>query len=389
MKGIEIMGKENVKLRNSNLELLRIILMFSVVMHHLVLASGLEQYYDLSNNTLNTILLQFAGAWGKTAINAYVLITGYFMCKSKLTWEKVLKLVLEIKFYEIVFYGVLVLTGYLPFSPMGVFKLVFSIGMNVNHSFTASFVAFYLFIPFFNKLINCLDKKEFQRLLVLLLIVFTGIGTFLSNFAVFSHLAWYSVLYFIAAYIRNYPSDWTESRRLNKYLFWISFGFAYISIVMLDFINIKFGIDINCYYLIMNSHKILALLISLFIFLWFKNIEIPYNRWINLVASTTFGVLLIHTNHEAMNKLIWNDCLHVTDIIEYNPIALIAYVFMGTAVVFIVCMLIDLVRINAFETPFFTIIHRDKCKIENYVLKLGNGGKQKVEQLISKMKLLL
>ena len=25
------------------------------------------------------------GIWGKTAINAYVLITGYFMCKSQMT----------------------------------------------------------------------------------------------------------------------------------------------------------------------------------------------------------------------------------------------------------------------------------------------------------------
>lgn len=45
------------------------------------------------------------GGWGKTTINAYVLITGYFMCKSQMTWRKLAKLVLEIKFYDVIFFS--------------------------------------------------------------------------------------------------------------------------------------------------------------------------------------------------------------------------------------------------------------------------------------------
>lgn len=357
---------ERIDKRNSNLELLRIILMLSVVMHHCIFASGIEQYYDLDNNAVNTVLMQFAGAWGKTAINAYVLITGYFMCKSSLTWKKVLKLFLEIKFYEIIIYIIFCLLGIGGGVTLkSIFKLMFSIGLNINHSFTASFVVFYLFIPFYNKLINSMSKNEFIRLLLLMITVFTGVGTFLSNFEVFSHLTWYTVLYFIAAYIRNYPNQWSESRKLNKILFFISFISAYASIYAIDIFNKRIGIDVNPYYFVMNSHKILALLISIFIFLWFKNMDIRQNKVINSIAATTFGILLIHTNSDTMSDLIWNKILHVTGIVSQSPLFLVGYILFATVIVFFACMIIDLIRIYAIENPFFRYIDKNTETIEN------------------------
>ena len=41
------------------------------------------------------------GAWGKTGINYFVLITSYFMCQSKIKWEKLLKLYIQIAFYTL------------------------------------------------------------------------------------------------------------------------------------------------------------------------------------------------------------------------------------------------------------------------------------------------
>lgn len=43
-------------------------------------------------------------------------------------------------------------------------------------------------------------------------------------------------------------------------------------------------------------------LLAVFAFLMFKNIQIPYNKGINTVAASTFGVLLIHANSDAMRK---------------------------------------------------------------------------------------
>lgn len=69
--------------RQSNLELLRIIAMLVIVMHHYVVNSGLIQViYDNPFN-FNSMLLLILGWGGKTAINCYIFITGYFMCKKR------------------------------------------------------------------------------------------------------------------------------------------------------------------------------------------------------------------------------------------------------------------------------------------------------------------
>lgn len=92
-----------MKERSSNLEILRIVAMLIIIAHHYVVNSGIVQLYDYSNITANMIFLQFFGFGGKMAINIFVLISSYFMCQYKLTWKKVLKLYLEVKFYAYCF----------------------------------------------------------------------------------------------------------------------------------------------------------------------------------------------------------------------------------------------------------------------------------------------
>ena len=93
------------KLRDSNLELFRILTMLLIVAHHYVVNSGLTSPDGpIVANPLATdsIFLLLIGAWGKIGINCFVLITGYFMCKSEITATKFVKLLFEIMFYKII-----------------------------------------------------------------------------------------------------------------------------------------------------------------------------------------------------------------------------------------------------------------------------------------------
>lgn len=102
------------KVRNSNLELYRILVMLLIVMHHYVVNSGLMALMEEDPLNPKSIFLYIVGMWGKTGINCFVLITGYFMCKSEITLRKFLKLLLEIEFYNIAiflfFYLLVILT---------------------------------------------------------------------------------------------------------------------------------------------------------------------------------------------------------------------------------------------------------------------------------------
>ena len=82
-----------VKARSSNIELFRIISMLMIVAHHYVVNSGLLDYIDakFALQFKDYFLLLF-GWGGKTGINCFVLITGYFMCESNITKKKFFKL---------------------------------------------------------------------------------------------------------------------------------------------------------------------------------------------------------------------------------------------------------------------------------------------------------
>lgn len=66
------------KERESNIELLRIVLMFSIILHHLTLHNNLIGI-DGINKNIAIILCGFA----KVAVNCFILIMGFFANKSK------------------------------------------------------------------------------------------------------------------------------------------------------------------------------------------------------------------------------------------------------------------------------------------------------------------
>lgn len=99
------------KERNSNIELYRIIVMFMIVAHHYLVNSGLIQVIENEPLTAKSAFFYVFGMWGKTGINCFVLITGYFMCRSKITLRKFLKLFLQIEFYNIVINLIFVFIG--------------------------------------------------------------------------------------------------------------------------------------------------------------------------------------------------------------------------------------------------------------------------------------
>lgn len=77
------LNMDSYKSRNSNIELLRILMMITIIAHHYVINSGITELYDFNNITGNMIFQQIFGFSGKTIINVFLLISGYFIVKHK------------------------------------------------------------------------------------------------------------------------------------------------------------------------------------------------------------------------------------------------------------------------------------------------------------------
>lgn len=343
--------------RSSNLELFRIIMMLSIIAHHLVANSGVMEQFDYSNITANMVFLQLFGFSGKTMINDFILITGYFMVKSKFSFNKVVRLYLEMKLYKFLVYLVLAILGYQDLGIKALIKTVFSVAYSAGVGFTGTFFILYLLIPFINKFVLTLNKTTYTLFLGIMITFFTVLSSFLMN-DTFSELGWYFVVYMIGGYIRLYPVKFFENRRVTGVSTLVVLALSYLSIIAIDVFNSKFNLNISPYFFVMNANKILALLLAVFMFSFFKNINIKSSKLINTISSTTFGVLLIHANSYSMRNFLWGTLLDIKG--HYTMQLLPLYSIVCVIAIYMVCVVIDLLRIKFVETPLFNKLA--KCK---------------------------
>ena len=337
-------------IRESNIELFRIITMLLIVAHHYVVNSGLTaangpiQADPLSGRSIFLLLF---GAWGKTGINCFVMITGYFMCKSQITAKKFAKLFCEIMFYQIIFYLVFLLSGYEPFSLKTLAKALIPV-THINADFKNCFLLFWLFIPFLNILINNLNERQHIKLILLSSFLYVVLGTL--HQVTMNYVSWFIVLYFIASYLRFYPKKCFDNTKMWGILAFCSVLISVISVVACTWLGTKIH-DRMYYAFVTDSNTFLAVTTGTFAFLFFKNIKMKYNKFINTVAASTFGVVLIHANSNAMREWLWKDTLD--NVGYYNSSIMPIHAIGSVICIFTVCVIIDIVRIKFLEKPFF------------------------------------
>ena len=354
------MNKNAIKgtVRDSNFELFRIILMLAIVIHHYVVNSGIVSVFDFNNITPNMIFLQFVGVFGKTGINCFVLITGYFMSKTEFRFTRFLKLYLEVKFYGFVIYTIFIISGYEAFEKKSFIKMVFSSLYGVNTEFVGTFLAVYFLVPFINCGLRKCKKEQHLFLIAVLVFIYTMISTFWMSYT-YNYMGWMITAYIIGAYVRTYPSKLLDKKRVWGFLSIVSVLLMWGSILAVDFITSEFGFK-QYYFMMVPENKLFALICSFSAFIWFKNLKMKPSKFINTIAASTFGVLLIHANSVAMRRFLWIDLLKNTE--YYNSNLLFAHAICSCIGVYVICVIIDHLRIRFIERPLFGLIEAKKVQ---------------------------
>ena len=337
--------------RESNIELLRIVAMLAIVAHHSVVNSTVWELFNPVLPTANSVFLQLWGMWGKTAINVFVLITGYFMCKSRLTARRYLKMLFEILFYSYVMWLVLSVTGYDTLTWRAALRRPYTLLAKQDGGFISAFMWMYLLIPAFNVYLHGTTRQNLYATLAVLLGMFSVCGTFLDA-KVYHHVFWYATLYLVGAAIRLHPFGWMKRGKTCMALLAVSMVAAWCSVIGLVWLSKWLGRPVrHPYFFVADSHKLLAFTTALFAFLVFKNWKLPQSRFVNAVASTTFGVLLIHAASDGMRKWLWQDFLDVPSAYSFSLPALIGYSAFVMVAVCAVCSMLDWLRILFVEKP--------------------------------------
>ena len=339
------------KQRVSKFELLRIIAMLLIVLHHSIIhgvfAVGINNEI---NYPVNTIVSTILGMGGRIGVYLFVLVTGYFMIYSHITLAKIIKLWLPIFFWSILLYSFVGIMVNNEFSIKNTITSFFPIIFN-QYWFMTVYIFMYCLIPFLNVLVNNINnkKKKIYFLFLGLIIIFTQISNnlFGGMGAIGSNLLAFSFMYCIGAMIRNDNLLENELfvRKSNQYtmIIW-ALNILIISTLIL------FGSELNNTKLINLAQKfaftpatLLILFEAIGLFVWIGSKNISYHSFVNKVASVTFGIYLISDN-SYVREWLWNTILHMNKMINQNLIVIVVYTIVSSLLVFIICGCLEYLR---------------------------------------------
>ncbi|MCL2494322.1 MAG: acyltransferase [Oscillospiraceae bacterium] len=345
--------------RQSNFELLRILLMLMIVSVHMVGYGGLLGHAETPLS--GRVLLVLLSSGGKVGVNGFVMLSGYFLCTSKSLFQskRLLKLWLQIFFYSAGLFFGLYFAGLCRMHPDDAFHFLLPVTQNI-YWFASVFFLLMLAAPFLNRLLQSLDRKSYRALLLVVFLAFSLMPTFLRVRYEVPRLCWFFYLYLLAGYIRLHPEPifdkkWpTLAVAVGSYL--VSAFYAPLHSNLLPYIPLLRHMPERWH---TPGTSVPALLCSLALFIFFKNVNIKGSRVINLIASGTFGVYLLHEHGIRMRRLIW------LELFDGRPItgstaALLGHALLAIFAVFAVGVVIDLIRQYALERPLFLALDKTK-----------------------------
>jgi len=324
--------KTSEKSRDSGFELMRIISIIMIVALHLLGHGGILDYVGNSNYAFWTI-----EAFVSVAVNCYVLLSGYFLITSNFKLKKLFWLYFQVVFYTLAIYIIFVCINLAPFDYKKLIQVLLPISSR-RYWFISCYIGLYLLVPFLNKLILNLNKKQTQILILLLFLFFCRFNVLLPIFSTLNTdngygLVWFVCLYCFSSYIRLH-----YNRKINKYIYLL----LYIIICMLtSLLHTKLGIE-NLYY----YSSVTIFLSSVFLFLFFRELDLKnpvVNKAIYTLAPLSLGVYLISDNRY-IRSVLYTDIINVNYFISRYNIFIVFLLFI--IVVFTVSSAIEYARKN-------------------------------------------
>lgn len=265
----------------------------------------------------------------------FVLISGYFMVKTMPNVKRIVSIWLQMLFYSIGIYVVLVATGYASFSVVELIKHCLPVAFN---QYWFMRVYFYLLIcaPFINILIHSLSEKG-HRLLILTGIFLMVLPASVPGISVFNKEAgngilWFMLLYVTGAYLSMYP----PMRRVQFYsIIAVSMIlFAWSSQIGIEYISNRLGyagMGISRFSTF-DSFPIYVFSVCVLCLAICKKSSKSANSLLLFFSGSTAGIYMIH-EHPIVRSLLWKKL----QLIDAN----LWMFFLSAVLIFIFAAIID------------------------------------------------
>lgn len=318
--------------RNSSLELLRIVAILMVITLHYLHKEIGGVLAIVNKNSINYYIVYFFETISIIAVNLFVIISGYFMVsKEKVKINKVISLLILCYFYGAILYLFSIVLTRSKFDFKNFINSInpFLIG---GYWFVRTYCILYLISPFINVIINNINKKSLQKLILIFIMIFSIWSSFLTDAPKDNErIMLFILLYIIGGYIKKYRSSGIETKKMI---------IIYILSVLLTYIIRLIG-GARAW----NYEFIFNIISAVSLFMIFLSLKIQSKR-INYVATYVFSIYIIHFNPYIVD-IVYKRLLKSNQM--YNGIYFIIQLMLSVSLIFIVCICLEFVRRNCIK----------------------------------------
>ena len=302
------------KEREYQIDLIRVISMFFVVILHIIGEGGV---IEASESVASVLIFNIIYTIIRGCTNIFAIVTGYLMCSKKIKLSRYIYLHLQVSFIAVIcsVFSSLYLNHDILMIKSYFFTWIFPVLLETYWYFTA-YTILYMLIPLINKFIDLISKKEYIILLTILYSCFFFIPTFLSRdgFDIFlcGQPLCLIIMYLTGAYIKKYNFNLSLRTLLLTFVI-LALGLGTCATFLdgfkipilekkIEFINSDFSFGI--------------VIMSVVIFLLFRKIKIKSNaakKVIMYFSSVAFTVYLVHTYPSIYIRLIRHNMGWIAD----------------------------------------------------------------------------
>lgn len=336
---------DNNAQRNSNIELLRLILMLFIVIHHgIVYGAGL---IELKTNVVDNILPIDLYSYGIVnsflvfSVNSFLLISGFLGIKPNR--QKIISLIITVLFYHILFsilYNILI----------GASMKTILLSLFVFSCTPYWFVFFYIFLCYFAPMLNDFFKdvpQKKQNKFILMLLVGSCYFGFVWNNKI--NLDGYTLfqffmVYSIGRYLSLHTINLSKVKCISIYLL------SVLIVVVIYCSLIKYGLYRYAWKIFFYNNP-LVLLSSVVIFLLFRKVHFQ-SKAVNNISKSALAIYLFQNSR-------FCETVYYNYIKEYysqvGGLTTIILIIMLSVIISILSILIDRIQLIINKRLLFLI----------------------------------
>lgn len=329
--------------RNSSFELLRIISMFAIVLHHYAYHGTFNWHqYSVANLPtlrINIIILLF----GKLGVDLFVILGAYFLSQKNFSVKRPIKLAVITIFYSFLIFALLSFS-FPKFVNETVSQLLLPIPLPSGYWFVGAYIFMLLCMPAMNLILQKFSMKMLLSTLIILVFlwsvlptlgfIFPGKPDFTYDVFGNSAGAYFLLLYLIGGIIQRQGLDFLYAgSKLWKMLF-----IGIVIVVLWMYLSTQNSYLYNHYNIFVLLYNPIDLFLAITIFIFFTRFKF-YSKVINEISLSMFGVYLI-SEDSFIRPILWQ---HIANSNRFanNWLNYLGNALVVSFSVFAVCIIID------------------------------------------------